>query len=141
MKNTIIVVKGVANVGKTQTIKNVYELLIKKYNNATKDHIIISADMRIVITINGIKIGIESQGDPSSRLFESIKLFVKIECDIIICATRTRGATVNIVNAQEPKYSVIWHDKLKIKGKEAQLQANLKMANSIIGEVKVLMNA
>jgi len=141
MENTIIVVRGVANVGKTQTIKNVYELLKTKYKNTTTEHEIFKADMRIVITINGIKIGIESQGDPSSRLFDSIEFFVRIKCNIIICTTRSRGATVDIIHKQEPEYTINWHDKLKIKGNVAQTQENLKMANTIVSEVEKLINA
>ena len=63
-----------------------------------------------IITIDKIKIGIESQGDPNSRLFESLKEFVKINCDLIICSTRTSGATVGAVSAlyASDNYDIIW---------------------------------
>lgn len=136
MERKIIALFGVANVGKTQTIKKAYELLISKYPNATKEIIRNNYDIQVIVTINGVKIGIESQGDPNSRLFDSIKLFVKVGCQVIICATRTKGATVKAVIDQKPEYNVVWY-KQKIDREEAtQKQSNLNMAETLIAETE-----
>ena len=50
--------------------------------------------------------GIESQGDPSSRLRQSLSAFVAAKCDIIFCACRTSGMTVGWVNSLSPGYSI-----------------------------------
>jgi len=139
MQNTIFVVKGVANTGKTKTIKKVYELLFKKYPNAKKEEEITGGDIRVILTINGVKIGIESQGDPNSRLFKSIELFIKMKCEIIVCATRTRGATCKIVSKQENNYSISWKNKNKSeKGKEDK--ENLELAELIVEEINKLLS-
>lgn len=71
-------------------------------------------------------------------MIKSIELFVEIKCDIIICATRTRGATCNIVKEQENNYSINWINKGKSeKGKEDE--ANLKIAEIIIDEIEKIL--
>ena len=71
MKNrTIIAVRGVANQGKSASIKIVYSLLRELYPAAKIEELNIGVDITVVITIDGVKVGIESQGDPNSRLFQ-----------------------------------------------------------------------
>lgn len=112
MKKTVIANWGHAQKGKSDTVKRVAQIILRNYPNATTNptNIDFSADIKIVITIDKIKIGIESQGDPNSRLFESLKEFAKINCDIIICSTRTSGGTVDAVNAlcTSDNYDIIW---------------------------------
>ncbi|NQY26230.1 MAG: hypothetical protein HRT92_03530 [Piscirickettsiaceae bacterium] len=142
MTHKIIALRGIANVGKSQTIKNVYESLVSKFPDAKIEHLSIGVDIRVVITVNGVKVGIESQGDPSSRLFSSIKLFVEIKCNVIICATRTRGGTVDLVESQKPEYSILWHEqKVVSSGKESQIKSNLAMAITILDEALAVINA
>ncbi|MFV1951811.1 MAG: hypothetical protein ACC630_07665, partial [Nitrospinota bacterium] len=99
------------------------------------------ADVRAVVTINGVKIGIESQGDPNSRLFKSLKLFAKLQCHVIVCATRTRGATVKAVESQKSDYEVIWYEQSIVKGEEVQNQNNINMAKTILLETEKFINA
>ena len=113
---TLIGLFGTSNVGKSQTIRFVYEKLTKKFLDFTfhKDHEQIipeDGDICIVIIVNGIIIGIESQGDPNSRIFYSLPIFVKLKCDIILCATRTRGATVKEVEKLDKEYEIKWVNK------------------------------
>ena len=102
MKNTIFVLQGKSNTGKTQTIKKIYNLLYNQhFNTRTTDYInpvapdfdIFSADIRTILKINNINIGFESQGDPNSRLENSLEFFIEKECQMIICGARTRGMT------------------------------------------------
>lgn len=138
--NTIIAIKGVGSVGKTETIKNIYHLLKSKHPEAKIENRICVLDIRVIFTVNGMKIGIESQGDPSSRLFESIPLFVKKQCNIIICATRSRGKTVQLIKEQE-NYEIIYHEKLFIEDTMKQQESNMKMANTIVEKIVNLINA
>lgn len=139
MKKTTLAVWGVANIGKSQTIKSVYDLLLSKYPKAKQEHVIDGKDVRAVVTINGKKIGIESQGDPNSRLFESLELFVKVKCQVIVCATRTRGATVTAVESLETNYDVIWYEKESVNGSSAQTKINLTMAKKLVNEIEKLI--
>ncbi len=96
MKKVVIANWGSSRQGKSETVKKVTQLILSHYPKSIVFPITIdfSVDIKIIITIGKIKIGIESQGDPNSRLFASLKEFVKAGCDIIICSTRTSGSTV-----------------------------------------------
>ncbi len=62
------VLQGKVNVGKTQTIRKLFDLL-RGHRLCTKVDILMNnADICAVLEINNVKIGIESQGDPNSRL-------------------------------------------------------------------------
>lgn len=112
MKKTVFANWGSAEKGKSSTVKEITKLILKNYTIATTDPATIdyTYDIKVVVTIGKIKIGIESQGDPNSRLFDSLKHFVKINCDIIICSTRTSGSTVEAVNELYSKhgYDNVW---------------------------------
>ena len=96
--SNIFALQGKGNLGKTWTINQVYLELQNKYSTAqatlfTPNTIDVKAIMDIPIRGNIIKVGIESQGDPDSRLNSSLVDFVNANCDIIICACRTSGET------------------------------------------------
>ncbi len=138
----VIALSGVAKKGKSQTIISVYELLVAKYRDAKVEHLAgsLGADVKVLITINGITIGIESQGDPlPGRLPKSLADFVKIGCEIIVCATRSYGATVEAVEKLKNAhgYDVITFEQQDAgKSKSAQQSANQKMAEAIVAEVE-----
>src|SRR5688572_25137658 len=108
----VVALSGTGTKGKSQTIRKAAELLSNfagaKVEDQSRSR---GADIKVVITINGIKIGVESQGDPRpGRLPESLAEFVEINCEIIVCATRSYGGTVNAVRNLEAAhgYEVVW---------------------------------
>lgn len=130
--NKLIGLYGTSNTGKSETIRNVFEELCKRFPDFTFypdffQEIPESGDICIVIKINGLIIGIESQGDPNSRIFKSLPAFVELNCNIILCATRTRGATVDEVKKYNNEYEIIWICKNK-----EQDTSKFKVENSII---------
>ncbi len=128
MNKTIIAVYGRSNEGKSETIKNVCKTILDTFPNAIPifpplippiTNIDYNGDILLAIQIGKIKIGIESQGDPNSRMISEdtvTKLADKDMvpeiggCDIIICATRTEGKTVNKVDeiANKYDYHTLW---------------------------------
>ncbi len=133
MEPKIIVVRGVKNTGKTEMIKKVYELLLDEYPDAKKEESPrLRVEVKAVITIDGIKIGIESRGDVGEQVADSLKCFVKKGCDLIICATRSRGKTVWTVGACEPTYTIEWYGKLRIDQGD--------MAREIMSDVQQFIN-
>ncbi|MDO8206988.1 MAG: hypothetical protein Q7T38_04095 [Gallionella sp.] len=132
MKNVVIALRGAANQGKSSSIKQAFSLLKQKLSIDSISHEITGADIRAVLTIGNIKIGIESQGDPNSRLTESLKLFTSLGCQIIICATRTRGATVKAVQDLNPSYTITFINKVGEKEVSKQAAVNLATANQIV---------
>jgi len=143
MKKTIIANWGQADKGKSATIKLIAEKIIKNYPNAILSPLNIeySSDIKVIITLGNIKIGIESQGDPNSRLFSSLKEFSQVNCDLIICSTRTTGATVNAVNAlsKTDSYEIIWATNYRSIDKNQDVLNDLS-ANQIFELIQNLIN-
>ena len=134
---TIIALRGIANVGKSQTIQNTYRIM--KNQNMVLDTLteeIGRVDIKaIAITNNEIKIGIESQGDPSARLEKSLNEFKQNGCKIILCATRSRGKTVEIVKALNSDYDIKWENKYKSMATDERID-NERIANKLVSLIK-----
>lgn len=131
MTKTIFALRGKAKTGKTTTIKKVYELLKNKYTKSNQTEFIVHTDIKIIIIIDGIKIGIESQGDPGSRLDDSLKDFVDSQCDIILCAARTRGMTNNWINEYSNQFKIVWIEKQTVQESDEESE-NQRQANEIV---------
>jgi hypothetical protein len=138
----VIALRGTTNKGKGQTVKKVPGLLLAKYPGAKVENLIPqsrSLDIKVLVTINGVKVGIESQGDPRpGRLPESLTDFVKLGCEIIICATRTSRGTVIAVEKlkTDSGYNIVWLGQNDAGPSESDREAaNQKMAQRIVSEV------
>jgi len=144
MKKKIIALKGAPRVGKSETVKKAYALLKAKYPNAKIEfEKILTTDITVILKIKNVKIGIESQGDPNGHLVTgSLTRFVKESCQVIICATRTRGQTVEAVEEvqQKHQYDVVWLKQVRLE-ESARAANNREIANRIIKETEEIINA
>lgn len=111
----IFALQGPANSGKTDTLIRVRDLLQAKYPSASLTSLHNgSGDIKVIFRgINGKTVGIESQGDPNSRLKESLLDFQRAGCDIIFCACRTSGMTVAWIKALSPPYQTQFVQKVR----------------------------
>jgi ABC-type phosphate transport system ATPase subunit len=138
----IFALTGVTNTGKSTTIRTVYNLLRAKYPKAKEEPgaKLNRVDIKVVITINGVRIGIESQGDPGkkSRLSQSLKEFVDSGCSIIVCARRKRGRTFEAVEELRKKGYVI--GPVRMSKTPNPSSSNRKAANDIVSEIGKLLN-
>jgi hypothetical protein len=133
LKN-LFALRGASNMGKSQTIRTVVELLSANHPEATIEHDhTTKTDTRIVLTINGWKIGIESR-----LINDSLRLFIDAGCDVIVCATRTSGATVNAVNALQ-RFDIRWFEQPKKSQPYEQILRSLAMARQIVAELEALI--
>jgi ABC-type dipeptide/oligopeptide/nickel transport system ATPase component len=136
----IVALQGSSNCGKSTTIRNVFELLVKKYNiqpsqiqdcypNHGKH-----PDCKVILkNVNGHKIGIEGQGDPNSRQKQSFDDFAKDGCDIIFCTCRTSGMTVDWINAYKDTYELKFIQQTKVPKNKIAMN-NDAMAKKMIEE-------
>jgi ABC-type microcin C transport system duplicated ATPase subunit YejF len=139
LKN-VFALRGKSKMGKSQTIRTVVEMLTEKHPDTAVEHNhTTKVDVRVVLTINGLKIGIESQSGPSG-IKESLDLFVKIGCDVIVCATRTSGATVNAVNALQG-FDVHWLQQQSKSQPHEQVLRSLIQAREIVEEIEAFIAA
>ena len=133
-QRTIIAVWHSADMGKTETIRAFANLLLNTFpliESIRPDPAFVPAtgDFILVVRINGVVIGITSQGDPGTDLENRlINLADNRECDIILCSTRTRGETVIAVDrvARSRNYRTIWTSTYQIAG-----QANQQLVNDL----------
>jgi len=133
MKN-IVAVWHSGGKGKTETLRELANLLIKTYPNIKAIYpnlikIPAKYDFRLVVEINGIIVGIESQGDPNTQLEKRLDELAKTyKCDLIFCATRTKGKTVKAVEkvAREYSFNEIWTST-----HQTSVESNYAMFNHI----------
>lgn len=133
---------GPEDAGKTSTIRLTYNMLREKYPDAAVENLLDnkSGDLRAVLTINGILIGIESQGDPwkkEARLEPSLAMFVRLRCQVIICAIRTSGGTLEVFRSLEDDgYQVTVRNRTREVGSRRQEARNLTEANWMIEQIE-----
>jgi hypothetical protein len=139
----IIVVTGVSDRGKSETINEAYDILRSKYPGAEVKELFRrrknTRDIKVLITINGVKIGIESQGDPKStvRLFVSLPEFVDMGCEVIVCAAHENSITMGEVNKYAGEYQIVPLPHEKNIGSDLQQRTrNMKTAASIVAEIE-----
>ncbi len=138
---TLIALCGAGNRGKSTTLVALIELVKEAYPSARFEEKRYKIDVTIVITIGKTKIGIETQGDPNSRLKKSLRTFVEVGCKVIVCASRSFGKTVEIVNeAGSYGYQVAWVEKASVESAK-QRGANKAAANDLFTLVQAALDA
>ena len=143
----LICVWGSSNYGKTSSIIEFDNILNRHYaNNIVSIHSfgVPPDDILRIYKIGNITVGIESQGDPNSRQKSSLSLFGKNNCDIIICASRTRGDTVaNVDNfCRRNGYDCFWISTLYSPKacKQSGIQINQRNGVNLFEIFSDLMN-
>ena len=151
MEHVAIVEFGPGSVGKTTTIKLVYAKLCRIFPDAeifdlhAKPRKSPDAykDIILVLTIHGTKIGLLSQADPQKIgvVRQTLRLFVDIGCDIIVCAARGRGKTLDEVRRlTESGYDVIERCRERNVA-EAHRNSNEAEASWIVTRIKKMLAA
>jgi len=144
MNKTIIANKGISNQGKSSSIKNVAKEILEQFPTAisSQNPINYEEDINVIITIDNIKIGIESQGDPNSRIFTSLPGFAKKGCDIILCASRSNGETVNVIERTKSTYdyNLIWVTNPRSSAVDSHEFLNSLFTNQVIDIIKTFIN-
>lgn len=130
MKPKLIVVRGVNNCGKTTAIKLAFDELRKSASKIVRHVPLHHKEVRgAIIEIDGIKVGIISLGDVDYILEEWITFLIEQGCQVIVCACRSRGGTVEYLNGLEVETHFI--EKWRVPGDEREL-ANRKKAKSVV---------
>ena len=150
MKKLFIYDSNPGETGKSRSIKAIFhvlkhirdtEMLMFTYKVLKgSDDFSNKQDLKVLIYYKDITIGLESQGDPNSRLTTSIKEFAEdYKCDIIICACRTKGKDVREIKriCKKNDYISMSAPHIVIKHQDARLYDCLaeNYANSIIAAI------
>ena len=106
---TIIAVWGAKNTGKTTVILKTYEKLLDLGAIIEKQTGSPSNDIYAILNYKSKKIGIISMGDPESAQGDCLDKAETENCDIILCACRTKDETLaNIHKTVSKGYDVVW---------------------------------
>ena len=108
--NTLYAIYGKSNSGKTSTIKHIDDVLATKYKLKIEVIGSLRKDIFHILYNNSYKIGIISQGDVGDWLEDYLEILNNRKCNIIVCATHTRGKTCIAVEKYATKYNIIWEE-------------------------------
>lgn len=136
----IICLQGKHDSGKTKTLKKVCKIILEKYKtNKMSDCKTLFEDcykydfVKVINNVKGKKIGINTKGDEWHWLERWNKELAEQGCDIIICACRSRGKTVEQVKKMKRKgYLVEFVVKERESVEAIFPQANLESANELL---------
>lgn len=150
MKKTIIAIYGRQNEGKSETIKQACKIILETFPNAIAsiNPVNYSWDIFLTIKIENWKIGFVSQGDPNSEAIREGTVGKLADpddkefgaCDIIICASRTKATTVDILEevSKRHNFHIIWKSSLQCPGLNHDV-LNRIGAEGIVELIKALM--
>ncbi len=96
MDKTIINLRSWAYAGKTTTLKKLNFLLTQERCT--------DVEIKKIFTYHGVKVGITSLGDYREAIEERLGELIANQCDVIFCATRTKGDTVNCLEQLAGKH-------------------------------------
>ena len=120
VEKTIIANYGDPNLGKTESIKKLYELLKpldeskEPFYYKLEEH---SGDLCARVIINNIPVGISSPGDPDSYQERWLKDLIEEEnCQIIVVACQHSGDTVKVIKecAKNNDYRIYWTSNARL---------------------------
>ena len=140
MQKTLIATTGVGNSGKTNSLKLLRKMLLKKSNVSEISFEILNnqeEDFISFLKMDNILICITSQGDTPYLMEKPLKKAVNQTCDIIVCACRSYGDTVDIIKRICRNYKKVWITKNRLDS-DTNEDALRKRANK--SSAKLLLN-
>ena len=112
---------------------------LKELHSSVVNVIYDDGDITATIDVNGTLIGIESQGDPNSRMFKTLPELVVRGCKIIVCACRTSGATKERVSSLKKEgFDIIWTSNPRNKNLSKEL--NNMWADLVVDIIELRVN-
>jgi hypothetical protein len=148
MSNTILAIWNTGQTGKTESVRNFANELITAYPHyrpISANPLIIptAGDFRAVVGINKNIIGIESQGDPKTGLYNRLNDLIclpQFKCNLIICTCRTKGETPNAISALAAThgYDIIWTSTYHIQAPSLRPFVNNQKGKHILNLLQSL---
>jgi len=104
MQKLMLCLYGTEETGKTNTIVAAHRKFTERHPDAEsipQFSEIEGGDILVTVKLKGgIAMGFGSGGDDPEQVKANLREFRKNNCDIIVCATRTRGGTVDAVGGR-----------------------------------------
>ncbi|MBS1175582.1 MAG: hypothetical protein H6R05_1713 [Burkholderiaceae bacterium] len=145
MRQLILNVKGASNTGKSSTIRTLYKEIVKTANYDSleifdtnhKPATDVAEDFVCVFNIRGVLIGLASQGDALNQVKSHFNFLTNVKkAQIIVCATRSRGGSVDFIKShQESGFEVLLYQTSYKKTEIEQTNANCYKAIVILEKI------
>lgn len=137
---TIIALFNAGDRGKTATLRQLAIQILTSYPDLVliypeSGEIPEKLDFRFVVKIGDQIVGIESKGDPKTHLESRLlEMFNKYKCDVVICATRTRGDSTTAVEnvSRQLSIPIIWTSTYESQDSKNREKLNLLKAKHIL---------
>ena len=137
---TIIYIWGNAGIGKSTIIRRVFDKLNVPGLAPAEEQ---GDDIYAILDYRNRKVGIVSMGDPGSGQNEYLRRMVEDEkCEIIVCASRTKGWTTECVDmyAQKHGYRLVWFSPFVGYGQISRNLLNDLSSDAIVRLIDYLSN-
>ena len=135
----LIVLTGVANVGKSATLNRVFELLRERFPSMKEIAVLrrTRIEIRVVVEIDGMRVGIDSRGDRPEHVKDALDVLLRQRCSIIVCASHTRGGTIDEVRqfSETHRYSLFEVAKTAAAAEALHTKANNSYAKDIVSRI------
>ena len=137
----IIVLYGKANCGKTSVLKKLYAKLVA---SSIFRQIYFQQeglyDLSAIFKCDVKKIGITTLGDGETELQNAFNLFIKENCDLVVCASRSRDTKNGAVRyIKSIGADLIWYKKAYIEQWLAKYNAKAEIDEINDIQAKVLL--
>lgn len=136
----IMAIYGPAGCGKTETLNNLKKLIIENGGTSISDNLSFEGDKKDAFNYKGQIICVCPGGDTGDILKENFEYAIENNADIVITASRTKGASVDVIWDYSKKLSiknVEWfHKCLEYRwSKETQHACNDEYAKRVFTEI------
>ena len=130
----IIVIRGVKDCGKTTAGRMAYNTVLPTARIVVKKSDQTYGEVfGAVLNINGVIVGFISQGDNAAILERHFRELLRIwDCEVIVCASRSRGGTVEYLEGLEQQgHTVEWIEKERVAAIRYD-EANRETADEVV---------
>jgi len=131
----IIALRGKGNTGKSTTIKHLFQLMLSSGFSEVDGNYGRFNDFWSVLIKSEKKVGLTSLGDSYRALKPKIDKLKSAKCKVIVCACRSEGQTIELLENQNGFY-VEYIEKTIESSKSKQSQSNFADAQEIFKRIK-----
>lgn len=140
MQRTIYALQANNNQGKTTTITILHDLMRETgdYTVVKERHRADSKEFAVILSWNGIRIGISTYGDSRGDICRKLDVFVEEHCQVIVCACHEEGATVDTILSYG-RYRHVFVPKTRHPNEREHNWCNTLDAGYLLGRLEELI--
>jgi len=137
---TILALQGDRDSGKTATITKLFELIKKNGYTVIQDKKRKNShDFFVIVQKKGKKIGLCTCGDVKWVILSRIEIFIRVNCEVIVCACHRKGKTVEALQSVKG-YSIEFFSKAVSANSNDHSKLNARDADILFRRVEDLVS-